>query len=113
MIMKIAVSGKGGSGKTTIAGTLARCLARTGGDVLAIDADSNPNLAITLGIPQEEAAQIPPVPSSIVKLGVGFSTDSGPILAMALERILDEHGCRAPDGVGLLVMGGIDHAGSG
>jgi len=111
--LKIAVSGKGGSGKTTIAGTLARCLARTGSDVLAIDADSNPNLAITLGIPQQKADQIPPVPSSIVKQGIGFSTGSTPILAMALERILAEHGARASDGVGLLVMGSIDHAGSG
>lgn len=111
--MKVAVSGKGGSGKTTIAGTLARCLARMGGDVLAIDADSNPNLAITLGIPQQEAAQIPPVPSSIVKQGIGFSTGSTPLLSMALERVLDEHGARTCDGVGLLVMGGIDHGGSG
>jgi Mrp family chromosome partitioning ATPase len=49
--MKIAVAGKGGSGKTTLAGTLARVLGRRGQAVLAIDADTNPNLAITLGLP--------------------------------------------------------------
>ena len=37
--MKIAVAGKGGAGKTTISGTLARALARAGHDVMAIDAD--------------------------------------------------------------------------
>ena len=47
--MKIAIAGKGGSGKTTIAGTLARALARSSDrGVLAIDADSNPNLGVTL-----------------------------------------------------------------
>ncbi len=48
--MKLVVAGKGGSGKTSISGTMARLLARDGHRVLAIDADSNPNLALTLGI---------------------------------------------------------------
>ncbi|MCI0547826.1 MAG: AAA family ATPase, partial [Candidatus Rokubacteria bacterium] len=51
--MKIAVAGKGGSGKTTIAATLARLLARRGRKVLALDADSNPNLSVSLGLPRE------------------------------------------------------------
>jgi CO dehydrogenase maturation factor len=42
--MKSAISGKGGSGKTTIAATLTRILARRGLPVLAIDGDPNPNL---------------------------------------------------------------------
>ena len=48
--MKIAVSGKGGAGKTTISGTIARALARAGHDVIAIDADVNPMLGISLGL---------------------------------------------------------------
>jgi CO dehydrogenase maturation factor len=48
--MKLAIAGKGGSGKTSISGTLCRLLARDGHRVLAIDGDSNPNLALTLGI---------------------------------------------------------------
>ncbi|MEP6476436.1 MAG: AAA family ATPase [Actinomycetota bacterium] len=42
--MQVAVGGKGGSGKTTISGTLARLFARRGQTVLAIDGDSNPTL---------------------------------------------------------------------
>ena len=42
--MKIGISGKGGSGKTTISATLARVFARQGFPVLAIDGDPNPNL---------------------------------------------------------------------
>ena len=48
--MKIAVGGKGGSGKTTVAGTLARVLAERGLKVVAVDDDSNPNLALTVGL---------------------------------------------------------------
>jgi CO dehydrogenase maturation factor len=47
---KITVCGKGGVGKTLIAGTMARLLAKRGFKVLAIDVDSNPNLYSVLGI---------------------------------------------------------------
>ncbi|MGH7687670.1 MAG: AAA family ATPase [Candidatus Dormibacteria bacterium] len=49
--MRVAVVGKGGAGKTTLAGTLARVLARRGRKVLAIDMDTNPGLAYTIGVP--------------------------------------------------------------
>ena len=64
--MRLATAGKGGSGKTTIAGTLARALARDGHRVLAIDADPNPNLAVSLGLEPDAAARIMPVPHSLV-----------------------------------------------
>ena len=47
---KIAVAGKGGSGKTTVAGVLARLIAENGSEVLTVDADENPNLGISLGL---------------------------------------------------------------
>ena len=56
--MKLAVSGKGGVGKTSIAGTLARLFAKDGFKVLAIDNDSAMNLSYTLGIPQDVKEKI-------------------------------------------------------
>jgi CO dehydrogenase maturation factor len=61
--MKIAISGKGGSGKTTIAATLTRILARRGLPVLAIDGDPNPNLLQALGAGD---CVCEPVPRSVI-----------------------------------------------
>jgi len=52
--MKIAVSGKGGAGKTTVSSLLCRALEAKGREVIAVDADSNPNLACALGVPDFE-----------------------------------------------------------
>jgi CO dehydrogenase maturation factor len=49
--MKIAVTGKGGVGKTTLASLLSKAYAADGYTVLAIDANPDPNLAMALGIP--------------------------------------------------------------
>src|SRR4030066_205659 len=51
MGLKIAVAGKGGSGKTTVSVLLAKILAEDGQKVLLVDLDSDPNLANALGIP--------------------------------------------------------------
>jgi CO dehydrogenase maturation factor len=51
--MKLAISGKGGVGKSTVAGTLACLYAAEGQEVLAIDADPDANLASALGMPPE------------------------------------------------------------
>jgi CO dehydrogenase maturation factor len=57
--VKIALVGKGGSGKTTLSGLLARHLAATGAPVLAVDADINQHLAVALGLPEADAARLP------------------------------------------------------
>ena len=56
--MKIALTGKGGVGKSTIAAALAILLAEKGGRVVALDADPDANLASSLGIPHEEQKKI-------------------------------------------------------
>ena len=64
--MKLATVGKGGSGKTTVAGTLARIFAEEGTPILAIDGDPNPNLALTLGMKRADADQINYIPPTIM-----------------------------------------------
>jgi len=64
--MKVAFSGKGGAGKTTIAATLARVWAQDGKQVYAIDGDPNPNLGVALGISRDVLANAPTVPKNIV-----------------------------------------------
>ncbi len=106
--MKVAVAGKGGSGKTSISGTMARILAREGHSVLAIDGDSNPNLALTLGIPAERMSDMPTLSRDLLQ-----RTGEGVQLTQTLDEICDSHSLTGPDGVTLLVMAHPQHAGTG
>lgn len=106
--MKLAIAGKGGSGKTSISGTMARLLARSGHRVLAIDGDSNPNLALTLGIPAERMSDMPTLPPDLLR-----RTTSGAELTQSLEQIKAAHSVTGPDGVDLLVMALPQHANTG
>jgi CO dehydrogenase maturation factor len=106
--MKLAIAGKGGSGKTSISGTMARLLARSGHRVLAIDGDSNPNLALTLGIPADQMSSMPVLPSNLLR-----RTEAGPMLTASLDEIKASHSVTGPDGVELLVMAHPQHADTG
>ena len=106
--MKLAVAGKGGSGKTSISGTLARVLARGGHRVIAIDGDSNPNLALTLGIDAERMNDLPTLSRDLLE-----RTPEGAHLTATLEEICATHSVEGPDGVTLLVMAHPNHAGTG
>jgi CO dehydrogenase maturation factor len=97
--MKLAVAGKGGSGKTSISGTMARLLARRGLRVLAIDGDSNPNLALTLGVPSEQWAAVPTLPRDLARRG-----ENGIELTKSVEEVRESHSLTGPDGTTLLVM---------
>jgi CO dehydrogenase maturation factor len=102
--MKVALVGKGGSGKTTLAGTLARVLARRKHRVLAIDGDPNPNLALVLGMPREAADQLRSIPASLVESVTAPSGGNTLRMTMERSRVLDEYAAHAPDDVLLLVM---------
>ena len=110
--MKIAISGKGGVGKTTISGTLCRLLGRKGHPVLAIDGDPNPNLSVVLGIKGKQE----PAPLNSAELLERVEGDDGKQrvqLVGSLEEVLNSHGVQAPDNVTLLMLGKPEHAGTG
>lgn len=65
--MKVAVAGKGGSGKTTISATLARLLARRGHPVMAVDGDPNPNLGVALGMGRDNLEKMVRVPKDVME----------------------------------------------
>ncbi len=98
--MKIAVAGKGGAGKTTVSGTVARALARAGHPVLALDADTNPMLGIALGVGPEETDRL---------LAVRQAVDAGQMEHQpSAEALVENCGADAPDGVRLVVVARID-----
>lgn len=113
--MKIATVGKGGSGKTTIAGTLARIFADEGRNILAIDGDPNPNLALTLGMTRDDADRITYIPSLLMKSN--GSKDGVAILepTMPKDEIMRQFAAKAARNIDLIVMGQPGHgtAGSG
>ena len=103
--MKLVVAGKGGVGKTTIAGTLARTLARSGHDVLALDCDTNPMLGISLGVGPERTDQL-----VAVRQAVG---DGGAAHEPTVEGMERAFGADAPDGVRLVVASRLDRVDPG
>jgi len=113
--VKIAVSGKGGTGKTLVAGVLATFLAEKGFKVLAIDADPSPNLALTLGISPDEAKKIIPISENTQLIESKTKTSYPGVyrLSFSVDDIVKDFSVKSLYGVNLLVMGTVRSAGTG
>lgn len=99
MPVRLAVVGKGGAGKSVLAGTLARLLARRGERVLALDSDPMPGLTFSLGA---EAPDAPPLLDAAERPEGGrwrLKKGTGPV------RAIERYSTQAPDGVRLLQSG--------
>ncbi len=115
--MKIAVSGKGGTGKTTLTALLAQVYAAEGRDVLVVDADPSPCLAGALGFPAELRSQLHPIAEmdQLIeeRTGAKPGTTGGFFTINPRVDDLPERFSVSHRGVRLLEMGGIDLGGAG
>jgi len=107
--VKVAFVGKGGAGKSAIAGTFARALARRGTSVLAVDSDPLPGLAFSLGLESDEA----PIPDDAVverqqgEEGPRFRLRPG----LSAEEAVERYAVTGPDGVRFLQFGKVREGG--
>ncbi len=104
---RVALIGKGGSGKSAIAGTIARQLARRGWPVLALDVDTVPGLAFSLGAPPGPAR----LPLGLAEIVQGKRRRYWKVKKGAgAAHLVDTYAVVAPDGVRLLELGKLpDH----
>jgi CO dehydrogenase maturation factor len=104
--VRIGISGKGGVGKTTISAVLSRTLGRRGRQVIAIDCDSDPNLAANVGLGEEMAGMLRP-----------FLDQSGEVRFvprnLSPATLLSQYGYHGPDNVTLMLAARAEKAGSG
>jgi len=115
--MKIAVSGKGGVGKSTVAAALAILLTKKGKKVLTVDADADANLASALGATDSELKKIVPVSRQIalIEERTGAKVKQyGQLFNLNpdVSDIADKY-ASSINGVALLEIGAIEKGGSG
>jgi CO dehydrogenase maturation factor len=115
--MKLAISGKGGVGKTTVAGTLARLYAAEGRRVLGIDADPDANLASAIGVPPDLRGSLRTIAGErqLIEDRTGAKVrEFGQMFKLNpdVSDIADRYALRHA-GVDLLVLGAVPRAAGG
>jgi CO dehydrogenase maturation factor len=115
--MKLAISGKGGVGKTTLAALLAQTYADDGRDVLAVDADPSPCLAGALGFPVDLQERLHPIAEmdALIEERTGAKPGASGGFFTLNPRVDDipERFTISNRGVRLLEMGSVETGGSG
>jgi len=114
--MKVAVTGKGGVGKTTLTAALARTVARLGVPVVAVDADPNPNLGVALGLGLEADDRLAAVANTLISRRSARHHAGDPDVPAHepdAEELLDLLGHLARDGVRLIQTGRIERPSDG
>lgn len=100
--MRVAFVGKGGAGKSSLAGTFARVLARTGERVLVLDSDPMPGVAFSLGVEQTDAG----LPDEAVE---AYDDDGRRRYRLRAgltgSKAVEQYAVRGPDGVLFLQLG--------
>ncbi len=109
--MKIAVSGKGGVGKTTVSANLAKLFAKKGFNVFAVDADPDSSLGLALGIKEEVLAGIKPVIEMKDAIGGRMGDGAFYTLNPAVNDMAEKYSINI-NGIKFLRMGGIKKGGS-
>ena len=115
--MKIAISGKGGVGKSTLAAALALLMARRGMKVLALDADPDANLAAALGISEKDKLKIIPISrqTALIEERTGAKVKQYGQMFKLNPEVSDiaENYAFMHQGIALLVLGAVEQGGTG
>jgi CO dehydrogenase maturation factor len=113
--MKLAIVGKGGAGKTTLAAALARRLIAHGRSVVAVDADPDGNLASALGVPEDRAPEPVAHMRDLILERTGAKDTGAGLMFKMNPQVDDLPGRFSVDaaGVRLLVLGTVELGGKG
>lgn len=118
MSLKIAVSGKGGVGKTTVAAVLASLYAHEGRKVIAVDADPASSLPAALGVPEQRRREIVPLSHmlDVIEERTGARPGEPPsffTLNPRVDDLVERYAVRSEEGIDIMVLGTIQASGSG